>query len=53
MNLYLLRHAIAVAGDETGIYTDGERHLSPKGIKRMRKTARGLKRLEMPRPNPS
>jgi len=48
MNLYLMRHAIAVAGDEPGVDTDGERPLSPKGIKRMRKAARGLKRLEIP-----
>jgi phosphohistidine phosphatase len=48
MNLYLMRHAIAVAGNEPGVDTDGERSLSPKGIKRMRKAARGLKRLEIP-----
>ena len=48
MNLYLMRHAIAVARDEPGVDTDGERPLSPKGIKRMRKAARGLKRLEIP-----
>ena len=48
MNLYLMRHAIAVAGDEPGVDTDGGRPLSPKGIKRMRKAARGLKRLEIP-----
>lgn len=47
MNLYLMRHAIAVAGDEPGVGTDGERPLSPKGIKRMRKAVRGLKRLEI------
>jgi phosphohistidine phosphatase len=47
MNLYLMRHAIAVAGDEPGVETDGERPLSARGIKRMRKAARGLKRLEV------
>lgn len=47
MNLYFMRHAIAVARDEPGVDTDGERPLSPKGIKRMRKAARGLKRLEI------
>jgi phosphohistidine phosphatase len=45
MNLYLLRHGIAVAGDEPGIETDGERPLTPKGIKRMRKEAKGIRRL--------
>ena len=47
MNLYLMRHAIAVAGGEQGVDTDSERPLSAKGIKRMRKAARGLKRLEI------
>lgn len=47
MNLYLMRHAIAVARNEPGVDTDGERPLSAKGIKRMRKAARGLKRLEV------
>jgi phosphohistidine phosphatase len=45
MNLYLLRHGIAAAGDEPGIESDGERPLTPKGIKRMRKEAKGLRRL--------
>jgi len=45
MNLYLLRHGIAVAGDEPGIESDSERPLTPKGIKRMRKAAKGLRRL--------
>lgn len=45
MNLYLLRHGIAVAGDEPGIESDSERPLTPKGIKRMRRAATGLRRL--------
>ncbi len=44
MNLYLLRHGIAVARDEPGNETDGERPLTVKGVKRMRKAARGLRR---------
>ena len=48
MNLYLLRHGIAVAVDEPEIDTDSERPLSQKGIKRMRKAARGLRRLGIP-----
>ena len=45
MNLYLLRHGIAAAGDEPGIESDHERPLTPKGVKRMRKAAKGLRRL--------
>ena len=47
MNLYLLRHGIAVAGDEPGFESDSERPLTPKGIKRMRRAAKGLRRLEI------
>ena len=45
MNLYLLRHGMAAAGDEPGIESDHERPLTPKGVKRMRKAAKGLRRL--------
>jgi phosphohistidine phosphatase len=45
MNVYLLRHGIAVAADQPGIESDSERPLTPKGIKRMRRAARGLRRL--------
>ncbi|HEY7320947.1 MAG TPA: phosphohistidine phosphatase SixA [Candidatus Binatia bacterium] len=47
MNLYLLRHGIAVAADQSGEQSDGERPLTPKGIKRMRRAARGLSRLKI------
>jgi phosphohistidine phosphatase len=43
MNLYLLHHGIAASAEETA--PDGERPLTAKGIKRMRKGARGLRRL--------
>ena len=43
MNIYLLRHGIAVSAEETA--PDGERPLTAKGIKRMRMGARGLRRL--------
>lgn len=43
MNIYLLRHGIAVSAEETA--PDGERPLTAKGIKRLRKEARGLRRL--------
>lgn len=44
MNLYLMRHGIAVA-EPSGTESDSERRLTPKGIKRMRRAARGLRRL--------
>jgi phosphohistidine phosphatase len=45
MNLYLMRHGIAVTADQPGIESDSERALTPKGVKRMRRVARGLRRL--------
>lgn len=48
MNLYLLRHGIAAARDDPSIESDGERPLTSKGMKRMRKAARGLRRLDIP-----
>jgi phosphohistidine phosphatase len=45
MNLYLMRHGIAVTADQPGIESDSERPLSQKGLKRMRRAARGLRRL--------
>jgi phosphohistidine phosphatase len=45
MNLYLMRHGIAVASDQPGMESDSERPLTPKGVKRMRQAARGLRRL--------
>ncbi|MGZ8435527.1 MAG: phosphohistidine phosphatase SixA [Candidatus Binatia bacterium] len=47
MNLYLMRHGIAVAADDLGSIQDKERPLTGKGIKRMRRAARGLRRLEI------
>jgi phosphohistidine phosphatase len=43
MNIYFLRHGIAANAEE--IAADGERPLTAKGIKRMRKAARGIRRL--------
>ncbi|HZA56759.1 MAG TPA: phosphohistidine phosphatase SixA [Candidatus Udaeobacter sp.] len=48
MNLYLLRHGIAVAADEPGVESDGDRPLTAKGVKRMRRAAKGLRRLNVP-----
>src|SRR5918996_3887129 len=48
MNLYPLRHGIAVSSGEPGAEADSQRPLTPKGIKRMRKASRGLRRLGIP-----
>ena len=43
MNLYLMRHGIAVDRANSGVKSaDRERTLTPKGIKRMNKAAKGL-----------
>jgi phosphohistidine phosphatase len=45
MNLYLMRHGIAVDAGDLNIVHDNQRPLSNKGAKRMRRAARGLRRL--------
>ncbi len=45
MNLYLMRHGIAVTQDDPSVSHDGERPLAAKGVKRMRKEAKGILRL--------
>ena len=45
MNLYLMRHGIAVAADDLGVIQDKERPLTSKGSKRIRRAARGIRRL--------
>jgi len=47
MNIYLLRHGIALAETNASSGQDHERPLSSKGIKRMRKAAKGLQRLNL------
>ena len=47
MNLYLLRHAIAAAKDDPAFESDSERPLTKKGIKKFRKAAQGIERLEV------
>lgn len=46
MTLYILRHGIAVEHGTPGI-PDDDRPLTPKGRKRMREIARGLRRLDL------
>lgn len=48
MDLYFMRHGIAVAGSDPGIRADRERALTQKGIKRIRKSAKGLLALGIP-----
>ena len=48
MNLYLMRHGIALPADDPSVSDDRERPLTQKGIKRMRKAARGVRRLKIP-----
>jgi phosphohistidine phosphatase len=48
MDLYLFRHAIAYDPDPLRWADDRERPLTPKGIKRFRKEARGLRGLVKP-----
>jgi phosphohistidine phosphatase len=45
MYLYLMRHGIAVAADEPKVESDETRPLTSKGAKRIRRAARGLRRL--------
>ena len=45
MNFYLLRHGIALSNNDPSVIDDGERPLTNKGVKRMRKAAKGLGRL--------
>jgi phosphohistidine phosphatase len=48
MTLYIMRHGVAVNRAEGGARSDDrERALTPKGIKRMQKAAKGLTRLAL------
>lgn len=48
MQLYLVRHAIAVDRDDAGVQSDDARPLTPEGVKKMRRNAKALRRLEAP-----
>jgi phosphohistidine phosphatase len=45
MELYVLRHAIAVARGTPGYDDDSQRPLTPEGEKKMRKVARGMRKI--------
>jgi phosphohistidine phosphatase len=48
MNLYFMRHGVAVDRADSGAGSDDrERQLTPKGIKRMNKAAKGLATLSL------
>jgi phosphohistidine phosphatase len=47
MDLYVLRHAIAVERGTPGYKNDSDRPLTPQGVKRLRRVARGLKALDL------
>ena len=47
MNLYLMRHGIAVESDDPAAIQDNQRALTPKGAKRLRRAARGLRHLDI------
>lgn len=48
MNLYIMRHGIAAAATDASGAEDNERPLTQKGIKRVRRAARGIARLKIP-----
>ena len=45
MNLYIVRHAIAVERGTPGYEDDSQRPLTDEGLKKMKKIAKGLRRL--------
>ncbi|MDH4069712.1 MAG: phosphohistidine phosphatase SixA [Ignavibacteria bacterium] len=45
MDLYVLRHAIAVPHGTEGYERDSDRPLTPRGARKMERIARGMKRL--------
>ena len=47
MNLYLLRHGIAVEPGTPGFEDDADRTLIPKGERRLREAAAAMKKLEL------
>lgn len=47
MNLYLLRHGIAVEPGTSGYSKDADRPLTPKGERKLRKIAGAMKALEV------
>jgi phosphohistidine phosphatase len=47
MNLYILRHGIAVEPGTAGFAKDSERSLTPKGKRKLRQIAKALKEMDL------
>jgi phosphohistidine phosphatase len=47
MNLYIVRHAIAVQPGTPGYEADSQRPLTDKGLKKMKKIVKGLRQLDI------
>jgi phosphohistidine phosphatase len=47
MNLYILRHGIAVERGASGFKTDADRPLTPKGRRQLRQAADAMKNLDL------
>jgi len=47
MNLYLLRHGLAVEPGTDGFSKDSDRPLTPKGERKLWKTAQAMEDLEL------
>ena len=47
MNLYILRHAIAIERGTPGYENDAERPLTPKGERKLGRIARAMRRLDL------
>ena len=47
MNLYLLRHGLAVPDTDVNMQTDRQRPLTPEGLKKSRRVAKALKAMEL------
>jgi phosphohistidine phosphatase len=47
MNIFILRHGIAVERGTPGFDKDSERPLTPKGKRQLRKSAAGMKRMKL------
>ena len=47
MELFILRHGIAVPRGSADYPNDGDRPLTPKGIKAMRKIAKGMREMKL------
>ncbi len=47
MQIYLVRHAIAVDREDADVTSDATRELTPEGVKKMRRNAKALRKLNV------